>query len=80
MPPHEAQSIVKETVADVFGPLRELQCVDSFCAVSEKGRWSRLMVYGVHVSVIMVLAGALAGSILGFKGFMDLPEGAATTR
>jgi cytochrome c biogenesis protein len=78
MPSTEAQSILAKAVSEVFAPLRELRSSDPFCAVSEKGRWSRLMVYGVHVSVLIVLAGALAGSILGFKGFMNLPEGAAS--
>ena len=33
------------------------------------------MVYGVHISVLVVLVGALAGSYLGFKGTMNLSEG-----
>jgi cytochrome c biogenesis protein len=33
------------------------------------------MVYGVHLSVLIVLVGALAGSYLGFKGTMNLTEG-----
>jgi len=33
------------------------------------------MVYGVHLSVLIVLVGALAGSYLGFKGAMNLTEG-----
>jgi cytochrome c biogenesis protein len=78
MPPGQAQSIVGDVVSELFDPLREIQSSGSFCAVSEKGRWSRLMVYGVHVSVLVVLVGALTGSILGFKGFMNLPEGATS--
>jgi cytochrome c biogenesis protein len=33
------------------------------------------MVYGVHLSVLVVLLGALLGSIVGFKGFINLDEG-----
>ena len=33
------------------------------------------MVYGVHISVLIVLVGALAGSYMGFKGTMNLAEG-----
>lgn len=36
------------------------------------------MVYVVHLSVLLVLCGALVGSIFGFKGFMNIPEGEAT--
>jgi cytochrome c biogenesis protein len=78
MTPTEVQSVLRETVSSLFGPLRQLQSSGPLCAVSETGRWSRLMVYGVHVSVLIVLAGALTGSILGFKGFMNLPEGTAS--
>ncbi|WP_020589696.1 cytochrome c biogenesis protein ResB [Desulfobacter curvatus] len=42
---------------------------------AEKGRWSRLGVYVVHTSVLMLLAGALIGSALGFKANLRLDEG-----
>lgn len=42
---------------------------------AEKGRWSRLGVYVVHSSVLMLLAGALIGSALGFKANLRLDEG-----
>ncbi len=71
----KAQSIVETAVGESFGPLRRIGPPGSFCAVSEKGRWSRLMVYGVHASVLIVLAGALVGSYVGFKGTMNLFEG-----
>ncbi len=76
MSPEQAGALLQDTVAQSFGPLREVTNPSGhYCAVSEKGRWSRLMVYGVHVSVVLILVGALSGSILGFKGFMNLSEG-----
>ncbi len=42
---------------------------------AEKGRWTRLGVYVVHFSVILLLLGGLAGSFLGFEGFVQIPEG-----
>ncbi|MEN6440294.1 MAG: cytochrome c biogenesis protein ResB [Syntrophobacter sp.] len=74
----EARGLLHGAVADSFGPLHELKSEGAYCAVNEKGRWSRLMVYGVHASVLLVLLGALAGSRLGFEGFMNLPEGATS--
>ncbi|MHC1728711.1 MAG: cytochrome c biogenesis protein ResB [Syntrophobacteraceae bacterium] len=76
----EAKSILTGAVSEFFGDLRELPSPGPFCAVSEKGRWSRLMVYGVHLSVLVVLVGALMGSILGFKGFMNLDEGKSSDK
>jgi len=45
---------------------------------AEKGRLSRLGVYIVHLSVILLLIGGLVGSIFGFEGFVNIPEGEAT--
>ena len=42
--------------------------------VAEKGRWTRLGVPAVHLSIVIILAGALIGSFLGFDGFVNIPE------
>ncbi len=42
---------------------------------SQKGKYSRLGVYVVHTGIVIVLIGALLGSIFGFKGVLNLPEG-----
>ena len=42
---------------------------------AEKGRWTRLGVYGVHLSVVVLLTGALVGSLKGFSGYVNIPEG-----
>ncbi|MFC1798970.1 cytochrome c biogenesis protein ResB [Thermodesulfobacteriota bacterium] len=42
---------------------------------AEKGRWTRLGVYVVHLSVILLLLGGLIGSMFGFDGFVNVPEG-----
>ena len=49
-------------------------------AVAEKGRFSRLGVYFVHLGVLLVLGGALVGSLLGFRGFVTIPEGGTVDR
>lgn len=47
-----------------------------FC---EKGRYGRLGVYVVHLSILIILAGAVAGIFWGFNGFLNLPEGATSS-
>lgn len=42
---------------------------------SQKGSYTRLGVYITHLSIILILMGALIGISFGFKGFMNLPEG-----
>jgi cytochrome c biogenesis protein len=43
---------------------------------AQKGAWSRLGVYVVHLSVLIIFAGAMLGNILGFSGRVNIPEGA----
>ena len=48
---------------------------DGFAIYGESGRWTRLGVYVVHFSVVLLLVGGLIGSIFGFDGFVNIPEG-----
>ena len=51
-----------------------------FAIFGEKGRWTRFGVYTVHFSVVLLLVGGLIGSIFGFDGFVNIPEGESTQR
>jgi cytochrome c biogenesis protein len=46
-----------------------------FCVFAEKMRWTRLGVYFVHLSVILLLMGGLIGSLFGFNGSVNIAEG-----
>lgn len=46
-----------------------------FVIYAEKGRWTRLGVYAVHLSVVLLLIGGLTGSYFGFDGSVIIPEG-----
>lgn len=46
-----------------------------FRITAEKGRWTRLGVYTVHLSVVLLLCGGLIGSIFGFDGSANIPVG-----
>lgn len=76
----EVQSRVTRIVQEEFARLEPVPGASNpvFGAVAEKGRWSRLMAYVVHLSVLLILLGALLGSVFGFKGFMNLAEGEAS--
>ncbi|WP_170161545.1 cytochrome c biogenesis protein ResB [Desulfosoma caldarium] len=69
-----------ETVlGSAFGRLQHLHApADALALVAEKGRWSRYMVYVVHMSVLWIFFGALMGSLFGFKGIMNVAEGETT--
>jgi cytochrome c biogenesis protein len=51
-----------------------------FAVFAEKGRWTRLGVYTVHLSVIVLLIGSLIGSIFGFEGYVNIAEGQSAQR
>ncbi len=48
---------------------------EGFAIYGESGRWTRFGVYVVHSSVVLLLIGGLIGSIFGFDGFVNIPEG-----
>lgn len=78
LPWEETQSRVTRILSDEFATPRILPNNEAYMALAVKGRWSPLMVYVVHLSVLVILIGALLGSILGFKGFMQISEGEAS--
>jgi len=42
---------------------------------SQKSAWSRLGVYVVHLSILVIFVGAIIGSLSGYKGFVSIVEG-----
>jgi len=42
---------------------------------AEKGRWTRMGVYVIHSSILLLFIGALIGGLFGFKANMQLDEG-----
>jgi len=47
---------------------------------AEKGRFSHLGVYLVHLSVLIVLIGSIVGSLFGFEAYVNIPEGEAISK
>ena len=60
-------------------PLR-IENPDSLLLYFEKGKYGRLGIYIAHLSVILILAGAVIGSIYGFKGYLKIGEGESVAR
>ncbi len=46
---------------------------------AQKGIYSRLGSYMTHISIIIVLVGAIIGNVFGFKAFVSIPEGGSVT-
>jgi len=58
-----------------FGFARSDTEAEAPMVYSESGRWARLGVYAVHLSVVLLLVGALIGSQFGFDGHVNIAEG-----
>lgn len=58
--------------------VKEAADEDGIQLYSEKGAYSRLGVYVVHVSILIMFAGAIIGARFGFDGSLNLPEGSAS--
>jgi cytochrome c biogenesis protein len=68
----------REVVGKSYRYQRLEQSGNGFVLFAEKWRWTRLGVYVVHSSVIILLIGGLIGSIFGFEGFVNIAEGEST--
>ncbi len=73
--PEELKSGFLPVVSKSFGYARIEETEKGFVIFAEKGRWTRFGVYGVHLSVILLLIGGLIGSFFGFEGSVNIPEG-----
>lgn len=65
------ESVLSKTIGNVI--IEETDTGSILYA--EKGRWTRIGVYVVHSSILLLLIGALIGSIFGFKANLQLDEG-----
>ncbi len=52
---------------------------DSVQLYSQKGKYTRLGVYIVHLSILLIFVGAIIGARFGFRGFLNLGEGEYST-
>ena len=76
--PEHLKQLFEPIVAKAYG-YRRIDTSDAGIHLfAEKGRWTRLGVYIVHLSVLLLLLGGLVGSFFGFEGFVNIPEGEST--
>ncbi|MFO7751302.1 MAG: cytochrome c biogenesis protein ResB [Desulfobacteraceae bacterium] len=76
----ELKEAYKNLLEKKFAAPVEEETNNGFALFAEKGRWTRLGVYIVHLSIILLLAGAVLGNVMGFKGFVKIPEGESISR
>jgi len=74
----EATKVVLDSLKKHFKKIIRQEKDFTLFIHAEKERWSYLGAYMVHLSIILILLGALLGSIFGFEGFVTLEPGAMT--
>ena len=73
--PEELESEFTAVFTREFGPPKIEKTDQGFSLFAEKWRWTRLGVYIVHSSILFLIAGAMIGSMFGFDGYVNIPEG-----
>jgi cytochrome c biogenesis protein len=73
--PEQIRKSVVRVAGRGFKRTKVEENAEGFVMFAERWRWSRLGVYIVHLSIILLLVGGLIGSIFGFEGFVNIPEG-----
>ena len=65
---------LKQLLRSIGWTPSQLTKEDGILLFSQKTPWTRLGVYGVHFSILVILAGAAVGFLYGEKGGLNLPE------
>jgi cytochrome c biogenesis protein len=76
----ESISQVQQTLSRVFAQPRVLEGEGIRVLFAEKGKFSRLGFYFIHLSILIILLGALIGSFYGFRGYINIVEGESADR
>lgn len=71
----EYAGLAKEKLKHALGEVYANSSEESVKLFAQKGAWTRLGVYAVHASVLIIFAGALVGNFFGFSGRINIFEG-----
>lgn len=75
-----AVSFYEQFLSKTAGTVLKEKTETGSALYAEKGRWTRFGVYVVHTSILLLLIGALIGSVFGFKANLQLDEGQTSDR
>ena len=78
MSPEEAAVKARASLAENGWRAKEAVRDNGILLFAQKGPWTRLGVYAVHTSILIIFAGALIGSYFGYKGSVMIPETRST--
>jgi len=76
--PEEAANRARAGLAENGWKTKEAPRDSGILLFAQKGPWTRLGVYVVHTSILVIFAGAMIGSHFGYKGSIMIPETRST--
>lgn len=68
-------NLIGKTLAGYPHKIKNEEASGSLVYLHEKGAWSRTGAYVVHLSILLIIAGALIGKYFGYNAFVMIPEG-----
>ena len=85
LPPHrnfnaagkldEVLTLTAGVLKSKYKRIHQKESEDAIVLYAEKGRFSHLGVYLIHLSVLIILIGSIVGSLFGFEAYVNIPEG-----
>lgn len=75
LPPLEAADRIETRLRKRLGKVTRTRTGQAICLAGETGAFSRLGVYGIHLGILLLIAGGLVGAVWGLKGHIEIVEG-----
>ncbi len=75
---NEVISRVENLLRRRYKRVRRSDTANTTIFYGEKGAYSHLGVYIIHVSILLFISGAIIGSLFGFNAYVNIPEGEST--
>ena len=69
---------ISELLKKEFSTPKQTEADNKVYLFAQKGIYSRLGAYVTHLSILIIMAGAIIGNVWGFKAFVSIPEGTST--
>ncbi|OGR00181.1 MAG: hypothetical protein A2511_13340 [Deltaproteobacteria bacterium RIFOXYD12_FULL_50_9] len=80
LPVREAAACVKELMTAGGWSPQQAEQDGQATLFAQKGAWSRLGPYVVHISILLIFIGAIIGSLFGYKAQTYIPENSSISR
>lgn len=71
---------LKETIKSQFSKPVETRADDAVHLFAQAGIYSRFGAYMTHLSILIIMLGAMIGTIWGYKAYVNIVEGTATSQ